>query len=206
MDFETTNVREVYSKISEHFNHTRHYKWKWIEDFLDAIPENSLVCDVGCGNGRNMTRDTLKFKGVDNCPEFVKICTDQGLDVIKSDMCKLPFEDNTFDALISIASFHHLCIPERRLDCLNEMKRIMKPGTRCMISVWSKNQPEKTKRTFDNYGHNFVEWKSKNGTIHNRYYYIFEIDEITALFTKAGFTIVSHKWDCGNEVFILKKE
>ena len=38
-----------------------------------------------------------------------------------------------------------------------------------------------------------------------RFYYIFKIKELMDLFNKAGLTILEHKWDCGNEVFILQK-
>ena len=206
MEFEHNNVKDVNSGISEHFNHTRHYKWKWIEKFLDTLPEKSLVCDIGCGNGRNMTRESLRFKGVENCPEFIDICTKQGMDVVQADMCSLPFEDNSFDAIISIASFHHLSTPERRALCLKEMLRIMKPGAQCIVSVWSKVQPPKTKRKFENYGDNMVQWKSKDGEkISDRYYYIFKVDEIQQFFLDNGFIIINYEWDCGNEVFILEK-
>ena len=80
----------------------------------------------------------------------------------------------------------------------------MKPDSRCLISVWSKNQPEKTKRKFDNYGDNYVPW-NKDGEIYQRYYYIFRLEEIQTLFIDIGFQILEHKWDCGNEIFILKK-
>ena len=56
---------------------------------------------------------------------------------------------------------------------------------------------------FINYGDNIVKWNSY-GKIYNRYYYIFRIQEITKLFDECGLELVSHKHDCGNEVFILR--
>ena len=89
------------------------------------------------------------------------------------------------------------------LKALLEMKRILKPNGKILLSIWSKDQPVKTRRKFDNYGTQMVPWKSKEKTIY-RYYYIFKIDEINELFEKAQLKVVSHLWECGNEVFILE--
>jgi SAM-dependent methyltransferase len=204
MDLESKHVSGIYSIISGHFSSTRFSKWPWITKFLDSFEIDSEICDIGCGNGRNMSYSELSFSGIDSCQEFVDICKSKNLDVIHGDMCKLPYFDNSFDGIISIASFHHLATRVRRLKGLHEIYRIMKPDSRCLISVWSKNQPEKTKRKFDNYGDNYVPW-NKDGEIYQRYYYIFILEEIQNLFIDAGFQILEHKWDCGNEIFILKK-
>lgn len=204
MEFEKTNVSDVYSKISNHFSSTRYSKWEWITQFLDEFENNSKICDIGCGNGRNMLYPNLCFRGIDICREFVDICKVQNLDVVYGDMCKLPYLDNIFDGFISIASFHHLSNNERRLKSLSEMYRIIKKNSKCLISVWSKNQPKKTKRIFEKYGDNYVPW-NKDGKIYQRYYYIFEIPEIIELIENVGFKLIEHKWDCGNEIFIIQK-
>ena len=146
----------------------------------------------------------LKFIGIDSCNEFLEICKTKKLNVLLSDMCSLPFTDNSFDGIISIASFHHLSTNLRRQKSLKEMNRILKVDGLCLLSVWSINQPEKTKRVFNNYGNNLVDWK-KGDTVYHRFYYIFKLDELNDLIHKSNFSIISHKWQCGNEVFVLKK-
>ena len=84
------------------------------------------------------------------------------------------------------------------------MKRIIKSGGRILLSVWSKQQPEKTRRVFNSYGHNFVEW-NKYGEVYHRYYYIFKESELKKLFAEVGLVIVNSKYDCGNEIYILTK-
>jgi alkylated DNA repair protein alkB family protein 8 len=49
---EKKHVYEVYEKIAEHFSHTRYKGWPKIVDFLNALPDGSVVADVGCGNGK----------------------------------------------------------------------------------------------------------------------------------------------------------
>ncbi len=197
-------VKDVYENIAERFNHTRAYKWKWIDDFYKTLDKNSLVYDIGCGSGRNMDYDGLNFLGIDNCSNFIKICKSKKLEAINANIINIPLEDNTADAIICIAMFHQLSNYENRLKALQEIKRLLKPGCKILLSVWSINQPAKTRRTFDKYGDNIVLWNNY-GSIYERYYYIFQIDEIKNLFETAGLKVVDCFHDCGNEIFILTK-
>lgn len=196
-------VKDVYNEIASHFDNTRAYVWSWIQEFLDKIPDDKLYADIGCGNGRNLRKNNCV--GIDNCIEFVKICREKypEIQVLEGCFTDIPIKKNECDFLICIAAFHHLTTIERRIKALHELKRIIKPGVehRLLLSVWSVNQPEKTRRTFT-YGDNIVKW-NKFGKIYERYYYIFKMDEIKELFEITGWTIASHKWDCGNEVFEL---
>ena len=203
MEYEQEYVCDIYNQISAHFHKTRGYKWSWIEEFINNLSNGSCILDIGCGNGRNMLNNNHTFIGIDNSIEFLKICISQGLSVLLSDMTSIPINTCSQDAIVCIASFHHLSNRDRRISALKEMKRIIKPGGKILISVWSKNQPDKTRRKFDRYGDIIVTWNNNRGKIYNRYYYIFKIDEITKLFNEVGLNIDSHDWDCGNEVFIL---
>ena len=148
-NLETTYVKEVYEEIAPHFSNTRSYKWSWVIDFLDSLKTDSIVYDLGCGNGRNMDHGSLKFIGIDNCESFVSICKNKNLSVINSNITKIPLNNNSADAIICIAVFHHLSSVENRVQSLLEMKRLVKPGGKILISTWSINQPQKTRRTFN---------------------------------------------------------
>ena len=67
-------VKDVYENIANRFDSTRLYTWSWIEEFLEKLPSTSLVYDIGCGNGRNMMNNKIKFIGIDNCENFINIC------------------------------------------------------------------------------------------------------------------------------------
>tara|TARA_Y100000389_G_scaffold28492_1_gene24379 strand:- start:480 stop:1100 length:621 start_codon:yes stop_codon:yes gene_type:complete len=197
-------VKNVYENIAERFNNTRAYKWQWINSFLEKLKKDSLIYDIGCGSGRNMNYDGLNFIGIDNCENFIKICKLKNLNVINANSCKIPLENNTADAIICIAMFHQLSNNENRINTLLEMKRLIKPGGKILLSVWSINQPPKTKRIFKRYGNNIVDWNNY-GTIYERYYYIFKINEIKKLFKTANLLLLDHFYDCGNEIFVLTK-
>lgn len=205
------SVAEVYNKIATEFKHTRHYQWKWITDYIDelTLKDSHLeVLDIGCGSGRNILayrNEFLKIKGLDLSHEFVKICRDQKLDVKLGDMIRIPYKDKFFDNLLVIASFHHLETKKHRIDALKEMHRILKPNGTAILSVWSKTQPEKTKRKFESFGDQMVPWKTTNGEEYFRYYYIFKLDEILDLFKQTKFKVVKQFWECGNDIFIIQK-
>ena len=200
-DYEKTNVKDIYELIAHHFKVTRVFTWSWIDTFVHSINKNSLIYDIGCGNGRNMGYKDYNFIGIDNCENFINICREKKYKVILSNMMNIELPDNSGDAIISIASFHHLSTHENRIKALQEMKRLIKPNGEILISVWSINQPDKTKVKFDKYGDTIVKWNKK----YDRYYYIFQIDEILQLFKLAKLDVVEHKYDCGNEIFILTK-
>ena len=211
---EKTAVKDVYSKIASHFSDKRQTQWDWITRFIENVNENRNnkpinVLDIGCGNGRNMTGfnpEICNVFGIDNCEEFVQICNDKRLNVVQSDMSKIPFKDNYFHYFLSIASFHHLSTNERRVQTLTELNRVAEKGALMLISVWSLNQPANTPQSkkIKGYGDNLVQW-NKDGKIYDRYYYIFKVDEITRLFNQTGWEIISHNWEYGNEVFIITK-
>ena len=202
MDIEHKNM-QVYNLIADEFSEKRFSTWSWIDVFLNSFPQQSLILDIGCGNGRNMKHKNLNFIGIDNCHNFVNICKKKGLSVLECDMISIPLPEATFDGIISIASFHHLSSKERREQCLNEMKRMLKFDGKILLSIWSIDQHHNPKLNFT-LGDNMIPWKNKDGTIQEeRYYYIFEINEIIKLLEKY-FVIENHFWDHGNEIFILK--
>ena len=201
---EQTMVKDVYEKIAHHYNNTRVFTWDWITDFINSLPKNSLIYDVGCGNGRNMLFPNHNFIGIDNCHKFLEICKSKNLNVIEANITKIPLKSNSANAIICIATFHHLSNKINCVNCLLELKRLINQDGKILLSVWSKTQPAKTNRHFKNYGHTIVTW-NKYGEIYERYYYIFNLDELYQLFKIAGLYVKSYQCNCGNEIFILIK-
>jgi SAM-dependent methyltransferase len=194
-------VKQIYEYIASEFNVTRAYKWNWITDFINSLPKNSLIYDIGCGSGRNMDYPNYQFIGFDNCERFIELCRNKGLKVYYSEITDIRIRDNSADAIICIATFHHLSTYDNRIKALQELKRIVKINGKILLSVWAKEQPKKTRITFDKYGDNIVFWKKK----YPRYYYIFELDELKLLIDEVGLNIDNEFYDCGNNVFILSK-
>lgn len=56
------------------------------------------------------------------------------------DNLSLPFRDESFDAVLSVAVVHHFATTERRVCALRELARILRIGGRLIISVWAMEQ------------------------------------------------------------------
>lgn len=199
------SVQESYDKIAKDFSVTRVFKWKWTNDFIDKNVSNHTnnlinLLDLGCGNARNMEYlyKNLICHGIDISYEQLKNGKNKNL--VQSNFCNIPFKNNYFDIIISIASFHHLDNINDRKIALKEMQRILSKNGKILLSVWSKCQPKKTRRIFNNYGDTIVYFKDIP-----RYYYIFKIQEIKELIEEF-FIIDKYYWDCGNEIFELSQK
>ncbi|TKR67377.1 hypothetical protein L596_023538 [Steinernema carpocapsae] len=134
-------VAEVYETIASHFDETRHSKWNAVSNFLKELKDGSLLFDIGCGNGKYLFEDNRLIKfGMDYCMNLCEIVQHKGHNVARGDSLHLPFLSDTADAVLCIAVIHHFSTNERRLQAVREMGRILKPGGRGIITVWSLDQ------------------------------------------------------------------
>ena len=90
VSYEKKYVHDVYNKIARHFSATRHYPWPMVESYLKSLPKESVMIDVGCGNGKNLGISPGKSLGCDICPELLKIAQAKGHDVVQCDALSLP--------------------------------------------------------------------------------------------------------------------
>ena len=206
MSIEEINVKDVYNKIAKEFSNTRYRPWTCVESFLDNVEIGCKIGDIGCGNGKNMKyREDCENYGCDFSEELVKICKDDGLDVVYGDILSVPFEDKQFDYTICIAVIHHLSTPEKRKKAIDEVIRVTKKGGRILLLVWALEQPENSRRKFEKQD-NMVTWKSKKGDLMGeRYYYVFKKDELENLINDSV-TIVESFYELGNWGVILEKQ
>ena len=205
------SVQESYDLIAKYFAVTRVFTWKWTDNFINVLPDNSTILDIGSGNGRNSNYNKHVIFCIDISNEQLKMNCSMINFSIHGNMISIPFKNNSFDSILSIASFHHLKTIEQRHSSLKEMKRVLTKNGKILLSVWSINQPKKTKRIFTNHGDNIVNWNTnrKDSSGHfiiiPRYYYIFKLDEIKELLQNY-FIIDKYYWDSGNEIFELLKK
>lgn len=144
---ETAHVRDVYDKIAEDFSRTRYQMWPRVAEFIDSLPENTLVADVGCGNGKYL--DALSENGritlgSDFSKGLVNVCREKDRvtkgGLIVSDCLQSPLRNNLFDAAISIAVIHHMTSFKRRLQAFSELSRVLKSGGKGFATVWAFEQ------------------------------------------------------------------
>jgi len=203
MSIEDKHVKNVYNQISEEFDNTRYRPWTCVENFLDKVPENSIIGDIGCGNGKNMLYrpDCINY-GCDFSENLVEICKSKNLNIIEGNILDIPFEDNSFDYTICIAVIHHLSTVEKRKRAIEELQRVTKDNGEILILVWAFEQEQDSKRKFTEQD-NMVDWKDKKGDIlGKRYYYVFKENELESLIDSKY--IVNSFYEKSNWGIILK--
>ena len=210
--FEQRHVLQPYNSISAHFKQTRVYLWPTAKAFLDTIEPYELVADIGCGTGRGIKEYPFISIGCDICfPNLIE-ASSQLDGVVCGNAIHLPYNNNQFDKLISIAVIHHLSSIERRKQSISEFIRVVKPGGELFIQVWALEQPEDSRRKFIEQD-NMVSWvlqrkftkdKIKDETYH-RFYHVFQKNELEALCDFPNVTIKKSFYEKGNWGVILKK-
>ena len=173
-----TEVSNVYNQIAQDFSRTRSSVWNGCRIFLDSLPSQSTMADIGCGNGKNMLyRNDISSTGVDLCENFIKICKERKLNVIYGSICQIPLNSNAFNNTISIAVIHHLEKQEDRIKAISELLRITQSGGRVMMSVWAFEQDSTSKRKFATQDE-MVPFKKLNGEVYYRYYHLYKKGEL----------------------------
>jgi len=136
------NVKRAYDEIAEEFDQSRKNQWPEFEYFKKFVKNNAKILDLGCGNGR--LYDVLKEKkvdytGIDTSSSLIDKASLNYPDVKfkLGDMANLDFPDNYFDAVLSIASFHHIPDKKLRNHAVNEMNRVLKPQGIFILMVWN---------------------------------------------------------------------
>ncbi|KAI8037588.1 alkylated DNA repair protein alkB homolog 8 [Drosophila gunungcola] len=148
VSLEQQNVHEVYDKIADHFSETRHTPWPQVAGFLESFDPQSVVLDIGCGNGKYLgCNPQLLAIGCDRAQGLLAVGRRKGQNVFRCDCLSVPVRSSSIDGCISIAVIHHLATGERRLAAIKEMARVLRPGGRALVYVWAKDQRKNDKKS-----------------------------------------------------------
>lgn len=206
-NFEVENVKNIYDKISPHFDVTRQSIWYDVEKFVNKFEKNSFILDAGCGNGKNMYRKDCTFIGGDFCNNFLKMIKAKNHEAIQINIKTIPFKNNCFDYILCIAVIHHIKEKIDRINSIKELIRVTKKHGKILISVWLKHG----KYT---HGDNYINWnlqkkynKEEKDIIYKRYYYMFEDNELYLDILKniPNIMIEDYMGNCNNRFIILTK-
>ncbi len=126
----------------------------WTISLLDIQP-NDRILEIGFGSGVGIEYAAQKadkgfVAGIDLSKTMVQVASRRNADAIKTgqvdlqqgEVSSLPFEDETFDKAVTI---HCIYFWNHPIDCLQEVRRTLKPGGLLAITIlpketWIKQQ------------------------------------------------------------------
>ena len=190
-----------YDPFAAHFSQTRQYAWPEFELLQPLLRKNDRVMDLGCGNGR--LRESLdraiipagNYFGFDLSQALLAVARKKNPNdhFFQGNFAqKIPFGADNFDVIAGVASFHHLLTETEQLRCLQELRRILKPGGKIFLTTWKipqKHLLPNLRRTdfwrsgFKNYLVPFGKAK------HPRYYRLVSGKKLAQLLQKSGFKV-----------------
>jgi len=230
-----------YDLVAGKFSGTRKNFWIDLEFIQEYVQAGDTVLDFGCGNGRLLEifkEKKIKYFGVDVSQKLIDLARvkypEHAVDFQKiSGYGSLALEDNFFNAVYSIAVFHHIPGEKRRKELARELFRVTQPGGYVVVTVWNlwrekyqKNIRQNRWRKF--FGLSRLGWNdclisfknnegpastrgndsssTRGGEIFQRYHHAWTKKELEKVFSKAGFLVEKCEVVGGNILLIGRRE
>jgi ubiquinone/menaquinone biosynthesis C-methylase UbiE len=118
-----------------------HYLRKRTRFVLEHCPRGDGL-DVGCGTGllaSRLAEAGYEMAGIDPSEGMLEILRARApaVHAVRGSGTSLPFADDSFDVVLSVAVMHHIADPEDVRQTLAEMVRVARPSGR--ILIWDHN-------------------------------------------------------------------
>ncbi|WP_256287788.1 class I SAM-dependent methyltransferase [Halobellus inordinatus] len=162
--------------------------------------------DLGCGNGRHaelLADDVERVVGADASRGLLGTAReraqdhefDESLHLVQADAAGLPLRSGVVDVAVYVATLHHLRTRDQRVASLSELARVLAPGGRAIVSVWSTAHDRfEAMSGFDT----TVEWTLPGGERVPRYYHIYDPSEFEADLAASDLQTVDSVVSSGN--------
>jgi len=134
------------------------YGWmNWVFDHLLKLPEDAKVLELGCGPGylwkENINRIPVEWRitlsdlssGMLDAAWRNMVVTGRAFQFKEIDAQSIPFENETFDAVIANHMLYH--VPDRP-KAIAEIKRVLSPGGRLIATTVGENHMKETREWF----------------------------------------------------------
>ena len=189
-----TDLSNVYDEIAESWYRLRH-RTRFMTELteLAARWRGGKLLNIGCAHGPDFLpfKDNYELWGLDSSSSMISLASKYSdkfkfkASLLVADAVSLPFQDKSFDWIISVAAYHHILDKQGRLQAFQELRRVLKPGGQVFLTVWNRWQKDfigKGKEVI-------VPWKIQNKQL-MRHYYLFTYPEITKLLKSAGLAVM----------------
>lgn len=200
------SVRRGYDTIADRFAASRRgLRWPELTPFRDYLKFGDRILDLGCGSGRGaaLVADlAVDYEGLDQSVALIERARRANKDLLVNfrvgSMLELPYEDRSFDAVLAIASLHHIPSDRYRRQVLREAWRVTKPGGYLLMTNWNLWRPAGLRwlarnallkligRSALDWHDALVPWRRSGQPTVWRYYHAFTPRELRRLAGQAG--------------------
>lgn len=189
-----------YDNFATTFSNSRkNHPWPELDAIIEDMQEQGYtsVLDVGCGNGRFIEEWqkykvwSIKYLGIDSSKWMIaearKLHPDHQFEVVPMEsLFQVP--SSKFQALLFLASFHHLETRESRINVLREARNLLAPNGRIYMTNWNLLEQERYEKSHRWNG----DYDIKIGE-YSRYYHGFTVEELAELFAEAGLEVLENR-------------
>lgn len=179
--------KQIWNDIAPEWHEFKKKPSIFTTEFLQK--QKGKILDLGSGSGRHLMKlKNAKMYLVDFSNDMIELARKNAqkkkipVEFAVAPMSKLPFENNFFDAAICISALYCIEKSSDRKKAIQELHRVLKPRAQVLVAVWNKN----SKRFRNSQKEKRVQWTNKG----ERYYYLYDENEIHKLFEKIGFKII----------------
>ena len=137
-------------RIAERFIPTRGRAWSRVLEFAELF-KGGVLADLGCGNGRHaipIAKGGREVIALDISQKLVAHVSRRGrreglgtLHPVVGSVTHIPIRTGYLEGALLVAVLHHIPTFRLRVETLRELWRVLRPGGRTLITVWSALQP-----------------------------------------------------------------
>jgi ubiquinone/menaquinone biosynthesis C-methylase UbiE len=180
------DTQKEWEQLAEPWERARRNAWPRVAEFAETFRAGERILDLAGGNGRHgvlALKNGASVVDADFSRSLLHFAAERGLAVAQCDARDVPFRKHTFDGALFVAALH--CIPTRpgRIGALTELRRVLKPGGRALVTVWSRFREQGFR------GWNVPDADVPWGDV-ERYYHFYTPVELVADCRVAGWTDV----------------
>lgn len=177
------DTRQEWETLAGTWDKARRRAWPAVATFAESFSAGDKVLDLAAGNGRHgilSSKMGADVVAADFSRSLLAFASERGLATAQADARELPFVRGAFDGALFVAGLH--CIPTRlgRIGALTELHRVLRPGGRALVTVWSRFREEGLK------GWNVADADVPWGDV-SRYYHFYTPVELIADCRVAGY-------------------
>ena len=150
----TINQQKYWDQASEHKKFPTPFQ---IPKFEKNVTKEMNILDVGCGYGRTLNElynhNYKKLTGIDYSQGMINrgLKLYPHLNLIKTNGDKIPFPNNTFNAVILIAVLTSNTKQEEQDNIISEIRRVLKPNGILYLADFLINQDKRNLERYQKY-------------------------------------------------------